>query len=166
MHVQGTRSVDPPPKHDLCTRISNQCRPDMQRSRRCRSVCQRDIIRHHNVGQHGFQQACSKETSRANIQSVGFHGYWEQGERKTIPRMSAKSKGQILSRRRDELILHTLTLQFWQVGISEGLECVGIVVERLIVVYGSRSYNDRGAFRHKCAIRKREVFQHLAHHTR
>ena len=82
MPIQGTRSIDPPSEHDLRTRISNQRRPKMQRLWRCRSVRQLDIIRHYNVGQHGFQHACSKETSRANIQSVIFSWSLETSRRK------------------------------------------------------------------------------------
>ena len=75
------------------------------------------------------------------------------------------SKGQILGCRRRKLILHTLTLQFLQVGKSEGLECVGVFVERFIVVYGSSRHHDRGAFWYKRAIREREIFQRLTHQT-
>ena len=166
MPIQGTRSIDPPSEHDLRTRISNQRRPKMQRLWRCRSVRQLDIIRHYNVGQHGFQHACGKETSRANIQSVIFHGRWKQAEGKTIPRTSTMSKGQILGRCRDKLILHTLTLHFSQSGKPEGLECMGILVERIIIVYGPRSYDDRGALWYNRAVRELEIFQHLTRHTR
>ena len=53
--------------------------------------------------------AAKKRPGLTYVQSVIFHGRWKQGERKTIPRMSTMSKGQILGRRRDELIVHTLT---------------------------------------------------------
>ena len=73
MHVEGTRSIDPPSEHDLCTRIGYQRRPKMQGSGTRRIVRQFDIIRHDDVSQHGFQVVCSKEPSRANIiQSVIF----------------------------------------------------------------------------------------------
>ena len=64
------------------------------------------------------------------------------------------------------MMLRTLTLQFSQVGKSKGLECVGVVVEGFIIVYGSRSYHNRGALGYKGAVREREVFQRLAHQAR
>ena len=70
LYVQGTCSVNPPPEHDLRTRIRYQCRRKVKRSRTRRIVRQLYIIRHHDVGQHRFQHARSKETSRAILQSV------------------------------------------------------------------------------------------------
>ena len=80
--------------------------------------------------------------------------------------MSTMSKGQIIVHRRDELILHTFTVQFTQVGKSEGLECVSVFVKLFIMVYGSSGYNDCSAFWYKRAVREREVFQHLTSQTR
>ena len=63
-------------------------------------------------------------------------------------------------------MFHSLTLQFPQVGKSEGLECVSVFVEYIVTTYGSSSYHDRGAFWYKRAVREREVFQRLAHQAR
>ena len=70
IHVRGNRSINPPSEHDPCTRIRHGCRRQMRRSRARRIVYQLDIIRHHDVGQHEFQLARSKETSWAIIPSV------------------------------------------------------------------------------------------------
>ena len=80
--------------------------------------------------------------------------------------MSTMSKGQILGGRRDEVMFHTLAVLFTQVGKSERLECVGVFVECIIMVYGSNGCDDRGAFWYKCTARECEVFQRCAWQTR
>ena len=62
------------------------------------------------------------------------------------------SKRQVLGCRRGILILRALAVLFQQVGESEGLECVGVFIERFVIVYRSGSYNRRGAFWHKRAV--------------
>ena len=76
------------------------------------------------------------------------------------------SEGQILGRRRDELMLHTLALRFSQIGKSERLECMSVFVEHFVVVYRSRSYNYRGALWYKRAVRECKVFQRLTQQIR
>ena len=88
------------------------------------------------------------------------------GNSKSLPCMSTMSKGQILGRRRDKLMLYTFVVPFTQVRKSKGLECVGVFVERPVKVYRSSRCDDRGTFREKRAVREREVFQCLASQSR
>ena len=83
-----------------------------------------------------------------------------------VPCMSTVSEGQILGRRRDKLMLYTSIVPFTQVRKSKGLECVGVFVERSVMVYRSSGCDDRGTFWYKRAVREREVFQCLASQTR
>ena len=76
------------------------------------------------------------------------------------------SKGQILTRRRDEVMLHTLAVLFTQVGKSEGLECVGVFIECFITMDRSHGCDDRGALWYKRTVREPKVFQRLAWQTR
>ena len=164
-HAERYQSINPPSEHNLCTGIRHVRRPKMQRSRMRRIVLQLDIILHHNVSQHRFQLGGSKETSRANKQLIINDFLWTLERKKCVPCMSTMSKRQKLGRRRDQLMLHTLTIPFAQAGKSKGIKIEGTLVVRLITVYRSSSCDDRGTFWYNRAVRERKVFQHFPSRT-
>ena len=121
------------------------------------------VIGQYDMSHHSLQLVRSKEPSWAGRRvSIRVSFNTRDTETSDTPSMPPMAEGDVIERRVDELVLRPFALALAHLREAERVKRVCVCVLRLVVVYGVRGRDEKGALWKECAVKQSYVLQHLA----